>query len=297
MAISSEAFSIGHGATYPVPDHTDDGKVARLEHFLGRRGPDHRHRPDTKPFDPHRLHEEFDELTIRFEPDQSALWCLVNHTERPCFTPRFLDQIRTLQTRLRQGLAAAAMSADMPVRTVVWGSRFPGIWNLGGDLELFTRLIRAHAAEELRSYAYACVDAVYQNLTKMGLPLLTIGLVQGDALGGGFETRADQRRDHRRARQQAGPAGGSVQYVPGHGRLQPAVSPPRWRACAANDPERPAVRGSRARGARTGGPGGRHRAMAPPRCASTSSAIDGATAPCWRSVGSASAASRSATRS
>jgi DSF synthase len=28
---------------------------------------------------------------------------------------------------------------------------------------------------------------VYQNLTKMGLPILTIGLVQGDALGGGFE--------------------------------------------------------------------------------------------------------------
>jgi DSF synthase len=75
----------------------------------------------------------------------------------------------------------------MPVRAVVWGSTFPGIWNLGGDLELFTRLIRAHAAKELRSYAYACIDAVYQNLTKMGLPLLTIGLVQGDALGGGFE--------------------------------------------------------------------------------------------------------------
>ena len=75
----------------------------------------------------------------------------------------------------------------MPLRTIIWGSTFPGIWNLGGDLELFTRLIRAHAAKELRSYAYACVDAVYQNLTKMGLPLLTIGLVQGDALGGGFE--------------------------------------------------------------------------------------------------------------
>ena len=49
-------------------------------------------------------------------------------------------------------------------------------------------MIRAGAAEELRSYAYACVDAVYQNLTKMELPLLTIALVQGDALGGGFES-------------------------------------------------------------------------------------------------------------
>jgi DSF synthase len=112
---------------------------------------------------------------------------MVNHPERPCFTPRLLDQIRTLQTRLRQGLAPASLSKNPPVRTIIWGSTFPGIWNLGGDLALFTRLIRAGAAADLRSYAYACVDAVYQNLSKMGLPLLTIGLVQGDALGGGFE--------------------------------------------------------------------------------------------------------------
>jgi DSF synthase len=187
MAIYNEAFSTGDGASYSGRDQTEEGKVARLEQFLGRRSPDHRHRADAAPFDLHRLDDEFDELTIRLEPDQSALWCLVNHTERPCFTPRLLHQIRTLQARLKHGLAPASASEGMPVRTVIWGSTFPGIWNLGGDLELFTKLIRAHAAKDLRSYAYACVDAVYQNLTKMGLPLLTIGLVQGDALGGGFE--------------------------------------------------------------------------------------------------------------
>jgi DSF synthase len=187
MAIFNEALSIGLGATYPIPPNTEGGKVARLDQFVVRRGADHRQRADTAPFDPYCLDEEFDQLTIRFEPDQSALWCLVNHSERPCFTPRLLHQIRTLQTRLKHGLAPASANAAMPVRTIIWGSTFPGIWNLGGDLELFTKLIRAHAAKELRSYAYACVDAVYQNLTKMGLPLLTIGLVQGDALGGGFE--------------------------------------------------------------------------------------------------------------
>ena len=105
-------------------------------------------------------------------------------------------------------------------------------------------------------------------------------------------TRPDQRRDHRRARQQAGPAGSAVQPVPGHGRLQPAVSPTGWRARPAVDPERPGVRGARARGARPGGPGGALRAKAPPRCASTWSAIDGAMARCWPSVASASAVSR-----
>jgi DSF synthase len=187
MAISKEALR-----SPVIPPHPDaiapsQDKVARLEQFLGRRSPEHRHRAARAPFDPHRLHEEFDQLTIRFEPDQAALWCMVNHPERPCFTSGLLEQIRTLQTRLRYGLAQMSLSDDMPVRTIIWASTFPGVWNLGGDLALFTRLIRARAAGELRGYAYACVDAVYQNLTKMGLPLLTIGLVQGDALGGGFE--------------------------------------------------------------------------------------------------------------
>jgi DSF synthase len=180
MAISKEALPSVGRSTDLDPIQTDDGKIASLEAFLGRR-------LITSSFDPQRLQNEFDELTIRLEADQAALWCLVNHTERPCFTPRLLDQIRALQTRLRHELAHAALSDNMPVRTIVWGSAVPGIWNLGGDLALFTRLIRAGAEEELRHYAYTCVDAVYQNLTKMGLPILTIGLVQGDALGGGFE--------------------------------------------------------------------------------------------------------------
>src|SRR5919106_177054 len=57
-------------------------------------------------------------------------------------------------------------------------------WNTSsGDAVLNTERVTG----ELRSYAYACIDAVYQNLTKMGLPVLTIGMVQGEALGGGFE--------------------------------------------------------------------------------------------------------------
>jgi DSF synthase len=187
MAISQEALPSPRVAPTPETTTLSCSKVARLEHFLQRRGPEHRLRTRCSPFDPHRLDQEFDQLTIRFEPDQGALWCMVNHPERPCFTLRLLDQIRTLQTHLRYGLADAPLSKDLPIRTIVWGSSFPGIWNLGGDLALFTRLIRARAAGELRSYAYACVDAVYHNLTKMGLPLLTVGMVQGDALGGGFE--------------------------------------------------------------------------------------------------------------
>jgi DSF synthase len=134
------------------------------------------------------LHAEFTELSIRFDPEQGALWCMFNHADRPCFTPRLLDQIRSLQNRIEQIGSEAAHHGESPLRSVIWGSAVPDIWNLGGDLALFTRLIREGAEAELRRYAYTCVDAVYHNLTKGNLPFLTIAMVQGDALGGGFET-------------------------------------------------------------------------------------------------------------
>ena len=47
MAISNEALSIRASRDLSDPRRDcNDGKVARLEHFLGRRGPDHRHRAD-----------------------------------------------------------------------------------------------------------------------------------------------------------------------------------------------------------------------------------------------------------
>src|SRR5688500_1948159 len=140
MAISKEALLSPCVASTQSIAATSHDKVARLEHFVGRRSSEPRHAGGRSQFDLHRLHEEFDQLSIRFEPDQGALWCMVNHPERPCFTLRLLDQIRILQTRLRHGLAHAPLSDGMPVRTIIWGSTFPGIWNLGGDLALFTRL-------------------------------------------------------------------------------------------------------------------------------------------------------------
>jgi DSF synthase len=178
-------------------------KIAHIESFPGRhdRRRD-RHRDNVVSLDLHDLEGQSDALEVRFEADQGSLWCAFNHGERPCFTPELLEAIRQLQTRLQRSLvsrsaptvAVAAGSQGRPatggrppLRSLIWTSTVPGIWNLGGDLKLFVELIRARAETELRHYAHACVDVVYRNLSKLDLPLLTIALVQGDALGGGFE--------------------------------------------------------------------------------------------------------------
>jgi DSF synthase len=187
MAMCERVVPAPAGVIPVTPALSMSDKIARLE--SSRADGRMRARPaPARRLNLGALHAEFTELTVRFEADQGALWCMFNHTERPCFTPRLLDQIRSLQTRIEQGLAGSTDTSAMPLRSVIWTSAVPGIWNLGGDLALFTRLIRAGAEAELRRYAYTCVDAVHHNLTKGNLPYLTIAMVHGDALGGGFET-------------------------------------------------------------------------------------------------------------
>jgi DSF synthase len=61
------------------------------------------------------------------------------------------------------------------------------VFCFGGDLELFHRLIRERNREGLTAYGYRCVEILERNRNALDLPMLTIGLVQGQALGGGFE--------------------------------------------------------------------------------------------------------------
>ena len=62
-----------------------------------------------------------------------------------------------------------------------------GVFNLGGDLALFREAIARHDRETLVAYGRNCVDNLYPWSRNCDLPLTTISLVQGEALGGGFE--------------------------------------------------------------------------------------------------------------
>ena len=66
-------------------------------------------------------------------------------------------------------------------------SRMPGVWNLGGDLDLFATMIRRQDRDGLLRYARASVEVSFANAMCLGLPLISVSLVRGDALGGGFE--------------------------------------------------------------------------------------------------------------
>lgn len=141
------------------------------------------------------LHQEYDEANATF-------WGFIRAEAKPCFTHGLLGDIATMGMTLRRLHAQRKAAGQTPPRYFVGGSRAPGIFNLGGDLSLFLETIRAHDHSTLRAYAYQCIDAVYGFYTAFDLPIIGISLVQGDALGGGFEAAmaADIIVAERRAR-------------------------------------------------------------------------------------------------
>ncbi len=129
--------------------------------------------------------EHYRELDIRYNPEQRAVWCYLWPTSRPCCTPELLAEVQHLLHSIGQHVRHESENAKHDgLRYLIIASRVPGVFNLGGDLALFLKLIRSGDREGLYRYAKSSIDIAY---TSFHLPITTIALVQGDALGGGFE--------------------------------------------------------------------------------------------------------------
>jgi DSF synthase len=132
--------------------------------------------------------ERYREIEVEFDPETKTYWCFQQPRGAPSYTPALLRDLRKMQRSIKLLYAQFAQREERPIRYFVVASRPPGIFNLGGDLRLLTRMIRGGHRIGLESYARACVDVLHNNAIGYGLPIVTIALVQGDALGGGFES-------------------------------------------------------------------------------------------------------------
>lgn len=137
------------------------------------------------------LHRTYDNLDVEFDTRARALWYHMRPLDRPSFTPNLLHDIRLFQRTLIDSFAAGG--GPIPVQYIVLASRMNGVFNLGGDLRLLAKLIRAKDKPGLHAYADACITVLYANAVDLDLPIVTISLVQGDALGGGFEAAVSSK--------------------------------------------------------------------------------------------------------
>ncbi len=129
-----------------------------------------------------------EQLSAFYDGEQRAMWARWNPTPRPNFNPALLQDLdRYCKFMTHSGGTIERQGEYAPLEYAVLASKVPGVYNLGGDLSLFTRLIGAHDRAGLVGYGRACIDVLYRNYIGHGLPLTTISLVQGECLGGGFE--------------------------------------------------------------------------------------------------------------
>jgi DSF synthase len=152
------------GSPAPVPD---DQKIIDLQ----------------KSADALRLFE-LEQLDVSFDEEFGALWSFMRPRGRPSYNPDLLDDIHAMQ----RGIVAKYGDRPSPLRYLVAGSRTPGIFSLGGDLDLFAACIRERDRAALVAYGQSCVRVLHRFVCALDLPIVTIGLAQGDALGGGLES-------------------------------------------------------------------------------------------------------------
>jgi DSF synthase len=132
--------------------------------------------------------DQFGWIKSRFDPEYRTLWSSMQPDGRPCFTRRLLHDIAVHERSIERSHGKAwDGETARKIDYVVYCSDIPGVFNLGGDLALFRDLIRLQDGEALLSYAKLCIDNLYPRIHHYNLPMTTIALVQGEALGGGFE--------------------------------------------------------------------------------------------------------------
>jgi DSF synthase len=128
------------------------------------------------------------QLSAHYDPGTRSIWSRWTPFPRPSFNPGLLADLAVYCRFVSETDARVdCLGESLPVEYTVLASGAPGVFNLGGDLDLFIRLIEQRNRAGLLGYGKACIDVLHHNYTGHGLPITTISLVQGECLGGGFE--------------------------------------------------------------------------------------------------------------
>ena len=130
---------------------------------------------------------EYSQLTTRYDSETSSIWSWMQPDPRPCVNAALIDELVQLQHQLTNTYKTRHSDSIWPFRHLILASKTPGIYSLGGDLALFKQCIVNKEEEKLRDYAYKCINLLHRNIDNLDLPITMVSLVQGQALGGGFE--------------------------------------------------------------------------------------------------------------
>ncbi len=130
----------------------------------------------------------YQQINTRFESEFGVMWSVMQPEPRPCFSKTCLNDLLQHHTYLQSAQGEIVSQGKIQqVNYLVLASGIEGVFNLGGDLSVFRELILAQDRAHLLEYATLCIDNLW-TFYNMQAPITTIALVQGQAMGGGFES-------------------------------------------------------------------------------------------------------------
>jgi DSF synthase len=134
------------------------------------------------------LQRRLNHLKVNYDSPTRSVWVEFKYGGPPCFTTKLLEEIWTVQRSIRQTVQLGYQNnSDDRILFQIVASTDKKVFNLGGDLAYFVELVESGNREDLRSYGKRCIDIQYASITHYDIPFTTITLVEGEALGGGFE--------------------------------------------------------------------------------------------------------------
>jgi DSF synthase len=130
----------------------------------------------------------FQQISTRFESEFGVMRSIMHAEPRPCFSKTCLNDLLQHHTYLQNAQGEIIYQAKaQQVNYLVLASGVEGVFNLGGDLSVFRELIMVQDRAHLLEYAKLCIDNLW-TFYNMQAPITTLALVQGQAMGGGFES-------------------------------------------------------------------------------------------------------------
>lgn len=126
----------------------------------------------------------FTQISSHYDEKFKINWLYMHASPRPCYSHLLLDEIGVFIEGMKQDMR---LTQQQKYNYLVVASKVNDVYNLGGDLSLFMQLIDKRDRQGLLDYAIKAIDLVYHNHRHFDLEMTTISLIQGDALGGGFE--------------------------------------------------------------------------------------------------------------
>ena len=133
-------------------------------------------------------HGKSTRIQLDYDLDAATIWLTLPVHPLPCITPALIKDFCEVADALKGMHGRETPAVDQPYKFLVVRSASDQVFSLGGDLVSMAETIENEGTDVLDRTAIGGATASYNLAVGFECCFITISLVRGRAVGGGFET-------------------------------------------------------------------------------------------------------------